>query len=534
MSRKKVKPGAKILGVILLILLLTGAGYYAQQQGYLDDVFPPSANERQGLALAASEDVDPVEDKASSVIKIGVVTWGGYAGGQYFNRGFEPNAYSQFRKNYDLDVEFLVLNDFQASRSAFKSGDIDLLWATIDAIPSEIAALTQVGAKVVFQADWSRGGDAIVAAPGITSVQDLRGKTVAYAEGTPSHTFLIKTLEANDMTMSDLGGVVKVDDAIVAAQQFKSKAVDVAVVWSPDDVECVNARNNSTILTSTKTATHIIADVFLARSEWLDQPENSTNLQHLYEGWMIGAAQLNANINQARERAAEILAIGLETPTEFSTNAIDNVRFASHGDNMNFFGFNPSYKGVTGEDLYNEMTQKYRELGLVTGDVPTWKDIIYTKHIRRADKNLTGPEHAAETGPSFEKINVEQANTQTKVIATKALSIHFPTNGDQLDVNAQTIIDNQFSNTASIFGSARVRIEGNTDNTGDYQLNKNLSQRRAQAVADYLIATYDYDPNRFIIVGNGPDKPVNPNNNQNSSRERQLNRRTEIKLVTDN
>ena len=28
-------------------------------------------------------------EKSDDVIKVGVVTWGGYAGGQYFNEGFE-------------------------------------------------------------------------------------------------------------------------------------------------------------------------------------------------------------------------------------------------------------------------------------------------------------------------------------------------------------------------------------------------------------------------------------------------------------
>lgn len=44
----------------------------------------------------------------------------------------------------------------------------------------------------------------------------------------------------------------------------------------------------------------------------------------------------------------------------------------------------------------------------------------------------------------------------------------------------------------SSFNNARVRIEGNTDNTGNRAYNESLSSRRAQAVANYLINDYGF------------------------------------------
>ena len=114
--------------------------------------------------------------------KVGVVTWGGYAGGQYFNEGFKANTQSRFYKDYGFKVDFKVLDDFEASRAAFKNGNVDLLWCTIDALPTEMSSLKAYDPKVVFQADWSRGVDAVVVRRGITSVSDLRGKKVVVAE----------------------------------------------------------------------------------------------------------------------------------------------------------------------------------------------------------------------------------------------------------------------------------------------------------------------------------------------------------------
>jgi len=141
---------------------------------------------------------------SQNIIKVGVVTWAGYAAGQYFNDGFEPTKNSRFYKEYGFALEFKVLDDFVASREAWKSNDVDLLWQTVDAFPTESGALTSFDPVVLFQADWSRGGDAIVVRRGISNVSDLRGKKVAVAELTPSHSFLLWMLEAAGMTQDDI------------------------------------------------------------------------------------------------------------------------------------------------------------------------------------------------------------------------------------------------------------------------------------------------------------------------------------------
>ena len=77
----------------------------------------------------------------------------------------------------------------------------------------------------------------------------------------------------------------------------------------------------------------------------------------------------------------------------------------------------------------------------------------------------------------------------------------------------------------------RIRIEGNTDITGSRDLNVKLSKERAQAVADYLVSEYNFDPNRFVIVGNGPDKPIASNDTEAG---RAKNRRTDFEFLSAN
>lgn len=51
----------------------------------------------------------------------------------------------------------------------------------------------------------------------------------------------------------------------------------------------------------------------------------------------------------------------------------------------------------------------------------------------------------------------------------------------------------------------RFRIEGHTDRVGPRDLNQMLSQRRAEAVRDFLVRRYRIDPARVETVGRGED-----------------------------
>jgi NitT/TauT family transport system substrate-binding protein len=501
----------------LITLLVVGALFFGIR--YLltnTDIIKDNSGQS---STTKKSDYKPSDDET---IKIGVVTWGGYAGGQYFNEGFEANANSRFKKEYGFDVEFKILDDFDASRAAFKNDDVNLLWATIDAFPTEVNMLRDYDPVVVFQADWSRGGDAIVARRGINKVSDLKGKKIAVAELSPSHSFLIWLLGAGGLSANDVQ-IVKQANAIDAAEVFKSQGVDAAVVWSPDDEACLKAVPGSRVLESTRSASNIIADIFMAKRSWVEN--NKEKVRQLYEGWMKGAAEINSSEANKR-KAAKILAENFAGFTEDDTyKAINNVRLTTHGDNVNFFGLNPDYKGVTGNSLYSRMATEYTDLGYIEESVPNWRLISYPFLVENT--NLTGPTQAAEGQKEFTEITKEEGKGK-EAVATKAVSIRFRTGEFRLDENAKYIIDKEFVDIAKAFANSRIRIEGNTDNTGSRATNVSLSQKRADAVRDYLVKEHNMPYNRFIVIGNGPDKPIASNNTEEG---RAQNRRTDFELV---
>ena len=72
-----------------------------------------------------------------------------------------------------------------------------------------------------------------------------------------------------------------------------------------------------------------------------------------------------------------------------------------------------------------------------------------------------------------------------------------------------------------------IRVEGNTDNLGDEAWNQGLSERRAQAIVDYLVSR-GIDGRRIVAKGNGSAKPVASNKTLEG---RARNRRTDILFI---
>ncbi len=63
----------------------------------------------------------------------------------------------------------------------------------------------------------------------------------------------------------------------------------------------------------------------------------------------------------------------------------------------------------------------------------------------------------------------------------------------------------------------RFRIEGHTDTVGDPASNQALSERRAAAVRDYLVAKFGVSPNRLVAVGLGETQLLVPTPDETSS-----------------
>jgi OOP family OmpA-OmpF porin len=86
---------------------------------------------------------------------------------------------------------------------------------------------------------------------------------------------------------------------------------------------------------------------------------------------------------------------------------------------------------------------------------------------------------------------------------------------------------NQVVQALGDFPKMRVSIEGHTDAVGGEAANLRLSQRRAEAVLDYLVSK-GVSPERLEAAGFGPSKPIASNKTASG---RARNRRTEFRVI---
>ncbi len=87
---------------------------------------------------------------------------------------------------------------------------------------------------------------------------------------------------------------------------------------------------------------------------------------------------------------------------------------------------------------------------------------------------------------------------------------------EQLDALGKTLSENEEIN---------IEVQGHTDNTGAEAFNNLISQKRAEAVKNYLIQNFSIEEKRISAKGFGPSKPIADNSTRTGRKE---NRRVEV------
>jgi outer membrane protein OmpA-like peptidoglycan-associated protein len=113
--------------------------------------------------------------------------------------------------------------------------------------------------------------------------------------------------------------------------------------------------------------------------------------------------------------------------------------------------------------------------------------------------------------------------------AVAETSVKFGFNKDNLTPKAQDALDQLAGTIASTKGYI-IALEGGTDSVGPADYNYDLSQRRANAVIQYLATKYNVPAHKIYVIGLGKDKPVESNKTSNG---RADNRRVDVRLMTN-
>jgi outer membrane protein OmpA-like peptidoglycan-associated protein len=113
--------------------------------------------------------------------------------------------------------------------------------------------------------------------------------------------------------------------------------------------------------------------------------------------------------------------------------------------------------------------------------------------------------------------------------AVAETAVHFGFNKDNLTKQAKEALDQLATDVPNTKGYI-VTVEGGTDSVGPSDYNYDLSQRRANAVIQYLASEHNIPAHKIYLIGLGKDKPVDSNK---TSEGRAKNRRVDVRLMTN-
>ena len=483
----------------------------------------PSAIALMTGSRAASRTLAP--RPAGRPVRVGLSQWPGHmallvgAGGLKTQPGSIAAAEG-------LDLEIRFIEDAPSKNEALRNGDVDFVWQTVDELPISLGTYRSAGVDVrtFIQIDWSRGGDACIAARDVATVESLYGKKSAMLMFSPDHTvfeFMVNNSRLTPQQITEVRRATKfsLDDPTYARTLFKQGKVDVACLWEPDVTLALEERPGSHRLFSTADATELVADVLVARQDLLEsQPALAEKLARV---WFKSVERANLD----RAAAANLISTVAsrfrdELGYDKTLKSLAWARWTELSDNVRFFGLDGTAPAF--DRVYNQADSiwiSYPEAAI--------KD-RFAPGVLRNDAAVRSVWQAAgkPAARSAEDFNPAIAN-RGAALFTKSVSINFPSNDSKLSAEALAVVNQQILPQLEIAGGMSVRVEGNTDGVGERTANQALSEKRAAAIVEYLIAR-GVARTRLVARGNGSSKPVAPNT---TAEGRARNRRTDVLFI---
>src|ERR1700758_4370623 len=224
----------------VLIFLIGAAivGYRLNRYGfiYLSKFFPGrKSGSGSGETVDASKPLlIPASSTSSDAeVRVRVNVWVGCVGGLVANGGVDTQTDSIYGKK-GLKVSFKIIDDWTEGSAALATDNVDVMLTTADVYAKDYAQFKEkgFGSHAFLMVDWSRGADGVIGKQGIKSIEDLAGKTIAFAPYTPSHFLLWNGLKTSGLDTTQRNEIfnkaIHTKDGIEPATLFAQEKVDAA------------------------------------------------------------------------------------------------------------------------------------------------------------------------------------------------------------------------------------------------------------------------------------------------------------------
>lgn len=560
----------KIIGFLFIIACIAGAIYFFQDTlfptadkhdvkqvdmaKFRTDSAPIEAPDTVGITTVSeykyipSEKLPPVKgvsaykwDPEQRIVQFPINLWIGWQPVIAANKGFAPNKDSVFYQKFGFRVNFKLIDDPVVARDAYVSGESHIMWCTLDMMvlfAPELMKDSRTAPRIYQLVDWSNGGDGIVVRDSIKSVADLKGKTIVYAQNSPSQYFINNLLLNAGIQPAHINHKYTASAFEAAAAFVSDSSIDGCVSWAPDIYNIPEKIKGTRILSSTKEANKLLAGVYAVRADFAkDHPEIVAGLvEGIFEG--VRLLQDDNHRAQTHQWMAEGYGVGVQDIIDMQEDA----RIANMADNKDFF-LNAN-SPTNFERTWKNITFVYRELGLISTPI-RFDEVMDFSIVKKLDesgkfKDMQHKPTARFAPTTYRKIQAE------KPILTQTIRINFFPNSSDIYEPQRDAAGNKIPNTlydphvnatvekagrlAGQFDRAVIAVVGHTDSSMKGRVPRSevekLSYDRANAVKNALIAQYQFDENKFVVQGMAWDEPADPAEPLNQA----LNRRVEISI----
>ncbi|MFF2191439.1 ABC transporter substrate-binding protein [Streptomyces sp. NPDC058157] len=300
-------------------------------------------------AGAAERSSGPVTIPASpepGTFRLGTQPWIGYA----------PWYIAQDKglaKEHGTALEQVNFTSDDQLNAALASGKIDGANVSSHTALNLIAAGVDI--RIVMLEDVSLTADAVLASSGTTDIKALKGKRVAYEEGTTSDILLRYGLRHNGMSLDDVQRVPM--SATDAGSAFAAGRVDAAVTYEPYLSAARAKQPEARQVYSAAEKPGLISDVLVVRGDVLGKKPGQ--VAALVKTWNAAIDAYAADPPSARNTMAR--GIGAD-PGQLGT-AFDGIKYYGRAENAG------QLKGTYAASVLPDVAAAAKEAGLLQRDV---------------------------------------------------------------------------------------------------------------------------------------------------------------------
>ncbi|WP_310395140.1 OmpA family protein [Hymenobacter sp.] len=323
--------------------------------------------------------------------------------------------------------------------------------------------------------------------------------------------YILGKPEARDKIVDGKNTGVKVD--VVA---------DAVATWTPGDVNIAKQKGGLVSIVSTKEYSNQMPNIMVTTKRWYDAHPKEVEgimLAHAVAGDQVKshpealtrAADISAAVYGDKDKTGAYWLKYYKGVSEADRNGdvveLGGSKVFNFSDNLSLFGLNEG-----GTNIYASVYKAFGDVQskLYPKELPTYvplNDMLDLTPLRNMQARYKGKTVAPAETQKF-----AAGDEIRRSVSKRAWNIEFNSAQSTFTPSAQKELDALFDDLV-VAGNLKVAVHGHTDNTGDPQINQQLSEDRAMAVRQWLErkSTSAFPDGRIQVYAHGPTEPIASN-----------------------